>query len=113
MKKYSYTAFSRQLLGDLHTPVTTYLKVRDIFPQSALMESSDYNGSDNNRSFIAFRPIASVAIDHGTARFEFPDDTSEEHTINDDYTVATALEEFISRFEVHGEGAPCRCAIPA
>lgn len=37
MKKYSYTAFSRQLLGDLHTPVTTYLKVRDIFPQSALM----------------------------------------------------------------------------
>ncbi len=105
MKKYSYTAFSRQLLGDLHTPVTTYLKVRDIFPQSALMESSDYNSSDNNRSFIAFRPIASVAIDHGTARFEFPDDTSEEHTINDDYTVATALEEFISRFEVHGEGA--------
>ena len=69
------------------------------------MESSDYNGSDNNRSFIAFRPIAYVAIDHGTARFEFPDDTSEEHTINDDYTVATALEEFISRFEVHGEGA--------
>ena len=105
MKKYSYTAFSRQLLGDLHTPVTTYLKVRDIFPQSALMESSDYNSSDNNRSFIAFRPIASVAIDHGTARFEFPDDTSEEHPINDDYTVATALEEFISRFEVHGEGA--------
>ena len=105
MKKYSYTAFSRQLLGDLHTPVTTYLKVRDIFPQSALMESSDYNGSDNNRSFIAFRPIASVAIDHGTARFEFPDDTSEEHPINDDYTVATALEEFISRFEVRGEGA--------
>ena len=52
MKKYSYTAFSRQLLGDLHTPVTTYLKVRDIFPQSALMESSDYNSSDNNRSLL-------------------------------------------------------------
>ena len=32
------------MLGDLHTPVSTYLKVRDIFPQSALMESSDYHG---------------------------------------------------------------------
>ena len=42
MKQYNYQTVSRTVLGDLHTPVSTYLKVRDIFPQSALMESSDY-----------------------------------------------------------------------
>ena len=40
--KYDYQTVSRTMLGDLHTPVSTYLKVRDIFPQSALMESSDF-----------------------------------------------------------------------
>ena len=52
MKKFPYQIQTRTLLGDLHTPVSTYLKVRDTFPQSALMESSDYHGSENNRSFI-------------------------------------------------------------
>ena len=62
--KYDYQTVSRTMLGDLHTPVSTYLKVRDIFPQSALMESSDYHGSENNRSFIGLCPVASVSIDH-------------------------------------------------
>ena len=44
MKQYTYTTAYKTLLGDLHTPVTTYLKVRDLFPQSVLMESSDYHG---------------------------------------------------------------------
>ena len=40
MKTFIYTTKHKTMLGDLHTPVSTYLKVRDIFPQSALMESS-------------------------------------------------------------------------
>ena len=44
MKTFTYTTRYKTILGDLHTPVSTYLKVRDIFPQSALMESSDYHG---------------------------------------------------------------------
>ena len=52
MKTFIYTTKHKTMLGDLHTPVSTYLKVRDIFPQSALMESSDYHGSENNRSAL-------------------------------------------------------------
>ena len=62
MKTYHYHTHYRILPGDLHTPVSTYLKVRDVFPQSALMESSDYHSTENNRSFIALCPLASVAI---------------------------------------------------
>ena len=43
MKTFDYTTRSKKVLGDLHTPVSIYLKVRDIYPQSALMESSDYH----------------------------------------------------------------------
>lgn len=52
MKTYTYHTAHKVLLGDLHTPASTYLKVRDLFPQSALMESSDYHGSENNRSLL-------------------------------------------------------------
>ena len=49
---FTYTVHTCSLPGDLTIPVSTYLKVRDLFAQSALMESSDYHGSENNRSFI-------------------------------------------------------------
>ena len=46
-------AESRTFLADLQTPVGIYLKVRDLFPESALLESSDYHTSENSYSFIA------------------------------------------------------------
>lgn len=103
MKQYDYKTVSRTMLGDLHTPVSTYLKVRDIFPQSALMESSDYHGSENNRSFIGLCPVASVSVDHGTAIFRLPDDSREEHPITEEYRVENALNDFLCRFRVKGE----------
>ena len=105
MKQYTYITNHKNLLGDLHTPVSTYLKVRDLFPQSVLMESSDYHGVENNRSFIGLNPIASIRINHGVATFVFPDGQQEERNISDDYQVEQAIREFISHFQVEGEYA--------
>lgn len=105
MKQYTYITNHKSLLGDLHTPVSTYLKVRDLFPQSVLMESSDYHGAENNRSFIGLNPIASIRINHGVATFVFPDGQQEERNISDDYQVEQAIREFISHFQVEGEYA--------
>jgi anthranilate synthase component 1 len=93
------------MLGDLHTPVSTYLKVRDVFPQSALMESSDYHGTENNRSFIGLCPLASIAVEHGAAVFRMPDGTRLEQPLTPAYRVEDALEAFIGQFEVTGEYA--------
>ena len=84
MKQYDYKTISRTMLGDLHTPVSTNLKVRDIFTQSALMESSDYNGSENNRSFIALCPLAIETINNATALFRMPDDDPQTHPKTED-----------------------------
>ena len=100
---YSYKINYRTILGDLHTPVSTYLKLRDAFSQSVLMESSDYHGSENNRSFIAIGPMASVQVSHGKATLTFPDHTSCQREIGADYKVDAAINEFLSQFSVKGD----------
>ena len=105
MKTYTYTTQYKTLLGDLHTPVSTYLKVRDLFPQSALMESSDYHGGENSRSFIGLKPIARIEVGHGIATASFPDGSHESRPVSDDYPVETAISQFLSRFRVSGEYA--------
>ena len=103
MKTYHYHTRYRLLPGDLHTPVTTYLKLRDLFPQSVLMESSDYHGSENNRSFIGLNPTASVSISHGKAVMTYPDHSREERELDDSFRPENAVSGFLSRFKVDGE----------
>ena len=68
MKTFNYTTHSKQVLGDMHTPVSIYLKVRDMYPQSALMESSDYHAGENSLSFIALCPLAMDLEDEDVVR---------------------------------------------
>lgn len=98
MKPFNYTTASRQILGDLHTPVSTYLKVRDMYPQSALMESSDYHSPHNSRSFIALNPMASIAIGHGTATACYPNGEQIQKRITPEYRTENAINDFLANF---------------
>ena len=73
MKNFHYQTQSQTILADLYTPVGVYMRLRDLYPQSALMESSDYHDANNSRSFIGIKPMASVAIGHGVATINYPD----------------------------------------
>lgn len=79
--KYSYHTVTRKILADLYTPVGVYMRLRDIYPQSALMESSDYHGSENSRSFIGVHPLASIAVSHGEVIKTYPDGSVEKETL--------------------------------
>lgn len=92
--KYSFSIKHRTLLGDLHTPVGTYLKVRDLFPQSVLMESSDYHGAENNKSFIGLNPIASISINHGISTAQYPDGKTIETEVRNKEDVEKASTVF-------------------
>ena len=105
MDTFNYTAKSRTLLADLYTPVGIYMRLRDIYPQSALMESSDYHSPNNSRSFIAINQIASVAISHGEAICTFPDGEVTRHEVNRKYRSDKAINSFLKWFSVEGEGA--------
>ena len=103
METFNYTTICKTILADLYTPVGVYMRLRDIYPQSALMESSDYHDKDNSRSFIGINPIASVAIAHGEAVISFPNGSQEQHIINKEYGTAEAIHALIDRIHVEGE----------
>ncbi len=105
MKSFQYKTISRTILADLYTPVGVYMRLRDIYPQSALMESSDYHEKDNSRSFIGINPMASVAIGHGVATITFPDGSTMQHEVNKDYRSDKAIHALIDRIKVEGDDA--------
>ena len=105
METFKYTTSSKTILADLYTPVGVYMKLRDLYPQSALMECADYHDAASSRSFIGVNPIASVAIGHGIATVNYPDGTTFQHEVNKDYRSDKAIHELIDRIEVTGEDA--------
>ena len=105
METFKYQTASRTILADLYTPVGTYMRLRDLYPQSALMESSDYHEAGNSRSYIGIRPMASVAIAHGTATVNYPDGTTVRRQLDADFGTAEAIHALTDSIEVTGEDA--------
>ena len=105
MNTFKYTTTSKTILADLYTPVGVYMRLRDLYPQSALMESSDYHEKDNSRSFIGINPMASVAIGHGVATVTYPDGSTFQHEVNKEYRSDKAIHQLIDHIEVTGEDA--------
>lgn len=116
MATFNYTTQTREILADLYTPVGVYMRLRDIYPQSALMESSDYHGTENSRSFIGVHPIASIAVGHGVVTATYPDGRVEEKELpafgegkgeECKLAISKAFNDFIQAFHVEGEGSDC------
>src|SRR5687768_4772968 len=62
MKKIDISTTYKKLLADVYTPVGIYLRLRDRFRDTILMESSDFHAGENSYSFIAINPIAGIEI---------------------------------------------------
>ena len=102
MITFDYTTISKTILADLYTPVGVYMRLRDLYPQSALMESSDYHDKNNARSFIGLHPIASVAIGHGKATINYPDGSVLEEMIRPDFQADKAINALLQHIQVNG-----------
>ncbi len=96
--KYNLITHSKKLLADTLTPVSVYLRIRDKFPNSLLLESSDYHANDNSFSYICFNPIASIKVEKETIFQKFPDGKIEETAISEASNLPKILEEFASSF---------------
>ena len=105
METFKYTTNSKTILADLYTPVGVYMRLRDLYPQSALMECADYHDAASSRSFIGISPMASVAIGHGIATVSYPDGSVMQHEVNKEYRSDKAIHALIDRIEVTGDDA--------
>ena len=100
MKQFCYSLVSRELPGDLHTPVSAYLRLRDASSRSILMESSDYHAGREARSFIALEPLAEVGVAHGIGFQALPDGGRIEKSLSADYTADQLVREFMGAFHL-------------
>ena len=95
---YALKTSSRKLLADTLTPVNIYLKLRDVFAGSILLESSDYHGHENSLSFICCQPISSFVVNDGEMEIKYPDGISEKEKIDKVGQVTQGLEKFRGSF---------------
>ncbi len=99
MKPFKLNTKFKQILADTITPVSVYFKIRDKFPNSLLLESSDYHGNDNSFSYICCNPIASIKIENETIIKQFPDGTTETISIDAQTDIPEVIQQFLGKFE--------------
>ncbi len=100
MSKVKITTRTRQILADTITPVSVYLRVRDIFPQSILLESSDYHTSEDSYSFICLQPFASFTVNNGRISLLHASGDTRELEIGEKTSVPGEMNKFFQSFEI-------------
>lgn len=98
MKKI--TQYRRTIPADLETPVGIYLKVRDLYPQSALLESSDYHAQHNATSFIGVDPIGHFKVENEMVVKSYPGETEIRKKIGNGVDVVDELRDYIESFQI-------------
>ena len=96
---YKFESHHKKILADTITPVSVYLKIRDRFPNSILLESSDYHANDNSFSYICCNPIASIKIEDETILEQFPDGKIVTSEIGPETDVVQTINDFSQKFE--------------
>lgn len=97
---YQLKTQHKKILADTYTPVSLYLKIRDKFPNSILLESSDYRGNENSFSFICFNKIAHIKIENGELEQVFPNGDKTTTVLNKTTQVPQMINDYIGQFKV-------------
>lgn len=63
MEKIKFTTVSKKRLSDTVTPVGLYLRLRDRYSNTLLLESSDYHSKEESFSFICIDPMIGMKAD--------------------------------------------------
>ena len=89
----------KKILADTLTPVSVYLKIRDQYPHSLLLESSDYDARANNFSYICCNPIATLCVTGGKIKYTYPDGGQFVKKLTPEDEVPLLIQEFAQQFE--------------
>jgi len=93
--KYDIQTHTKKRLADTTTPVSIYLRLRDVFPNTILLESSDYHSRENATSYVCAEPVAGIILKDGKLDTYFPDGSKESKT---DFVLTEEISAFKSKF---------------
>ncbi len=97
--KFKLKENRKEIITDTLTPVSIYLKIRDIYANSILLESSDYSSKDNSYAYICFKPIAKFELENNYLEINYPNKEKSVYKIKDSDSVFNKLNEFMNSFE--------------
>jgi anthranilate synthase component I len=100
MNKINITTSCTKIPADLYTPVGIYLRMRDKFRDTILLESTDSHAGENSRSIIAINAIGGIEImDLQKAEYKYPAQKTESINISTKDNITHILENFIDSFD--------------
>ncbi|MCW3108840.1 MAG: Anthranilate synthase [Segetibacter sp.] len=100
MKPIVFETVCKKMLADVFTPVGIYLRLRDRFPGSILLESSDFHVAENSFSFICVKPIAGIEVSTADAfEFKFPNEPVIRKKLTGKDAVVSELDNFLKLFQ--------------
>ncbi|MEJ2903867.1 anthranilate synthase component I family protein [Pedobacter panaciterrae] len=95
MNNYIINTTYKKRLADTTTPVSIYLRLRDVFPNTILLESSDYHSRENSMSYVCAEPVAGIILQDGVLSSYFPDGQKEEKT---EFVLTEEIDAFKAAF---------------
>lgn len=106
MKKIEIQTTCKRMLADVYTPVGIYLRLRDKFRDTILLESTDYHASTSSWSFICINAVGGIEIRTADyAEFKLPGYNTEKVSLDDKAEVSQLLWDYMQRFEIAGSVA--------
>ncbi len=99
MEKIKISTVSKTILADIITPVSIFLKIRDVFPNSLLLESSDYHSNQNSYSFLCLQPIADFEVMEDNLSIQLPGREKIREKLKSRSDAIHKLDAFIHTFE--------------
>ncbi|MCC8410694.1 anthranilate synthase component I family protein [Mucilaginibacter sp. UR6-1] len=101
MKNFKIVTTHKKLLADTTTPVSIYLRLRDVYPNSLLLESSDYHSRENSMSYVCCEPIGGLALNKGELKLRYPDGSKQTFKPGE-FELIEQINNFLSIFETEG-----------
>ena len=97
---YKLNTVKKNIIVDTITPVSIYLKLRDNYSNTILLESSDYSGKDNSYAYICCNPLAKFYVKKNTLFTEYPDGSKSHKELAKDIRVFSELGKFMNMFSI-------------
>ena len=91
---------AREIPADTLTPVGIYLRLRDLYPCSLLLECTDYSSRTNAFSYICLNPVLGMEVTENYLRTYFPGGKEEKKPLQN---VIGQINEFLNSVEVSNE----------
>jgi anthranilate synthase component 1 len=105
MQKINITTTVTKMLADTFTPVGIYLRLRDRFRDTILLESTDSHAAENSYSFIGVNAIGGIEISSfNEIEYKYPNQEPEKELIKDVHAAPDRIWSYMQQYEMHGEG---------